>query len=708
MTLRFYRSKDVKPRSSYTIQIIWDVTPLDFMHPLLSAMFTDETEAFRSPAEPDPGDTVYIRFRAASAAESVSLVTDGGPIRMEKRRSDGRFDWYEAAIPCGADTTAYHFLVTCAGHSIMYLKDGARFSARDAAAPEALRFRFTPGFHPPQWAQGAVQYQIFPDRFRNGDNTNDVLDGEYSYDRTHVRRIADWDSPPPVDGYRCFYGGDLAGIMEKLDYLQALGVEVLYLNPVFLSPSSHKYDTQDYDHIDPHLGVIEEDAEHTMQPWEHHNGYAVRYIKRVLSQINLEKSDALFATLCTELHRRGMRIILDGVFNHCGSFHRWMDREGIYRDKPGFAPGAYQDEHSPYRGYFRFTDEKPGYEAWWGVDTLPKLNYEDAPALREEILSVAEKWLRPPYAVDGWRLDVAADLGHSRVFNHGFWKEFRSRVKAIRPDALIVAEHYGDATDWLQGDEWDTVMNYDAFMEPLTFFLTGLEKHSDGRRDELRNDGPAFFEAIFRNMARFHTPSLMCAMNELSNHDHSRFLTRTNRRVGRVERDGAAAAGEGIDKCTFRIAVTIQMTWPGAPTIYYADEAGQVGGTDPDNRRTYPWGHEDRELIELHRALTRLRQRHPLLRRGSFKPLFAGTGTVAYARFDGSGCVVVACNNTDAEALVPMRLCDVGVPDGARLPCALLTGPDGHSADAPLPPLVSDAGHALVRLPPVSAAVFVL
>lgn len=684
------------------------MTPLDYSHPLLSAMFADETEAFRSPAEPDPGDTVLFRFRAAQAAESVFLITDTDAIGMEKRRSDAYFDWYETAVQCGDDIFSYHFRVICAGHTILYLKDGARFSSENAAAPEALRFRFTPGFHPPAWAQGALQYQIFPDRFCNGDTGNDVQTAEYSYGGRHVRRIGDWNSPPPADGYRCFYGGDLAGILQKLDYLEDLGVEVLYLNPIFLSPSSHKYDTQDYEHIDPHLGVIAEDTDWVMQPWEHHNGYAVRYIKRVLSKENLAKSDALFAELCTELHRRGMRIILDGVFNHCASFHRWMDREGIYREKPGFPPGAYQDENSPYRGYFRFTDAAPGFEAWWDVETLPKLFYENAPALREEIFSIAEKWLRPPYSIDGWRLDVAADLGHSRDFNHAFWQEFRRRVKAVRPDALIVAEHYGDASDWLKGGEWDSVMNYDAFMEPVTYFLTGLEKHSDGRRDELLNDGPAFLEAMQTAMARFQTPSLLCAMNELSNHDHSRFLTRTNRLVGRVERDGTAAAGEGIDKSVFRIAVTMQMTWPGAPTVYYADEAGQMGWTDPDNRRTYPWGREDRELIELHRALARLRARYPLLRRGSFKPLFAGTGTVAYARFDGTGCVVTACNNTDAESLLPLRLRDAGVPDSASMECLILTDVNGHRTDKPLPPLVSEHGRALLRLPPKSSAIFAM
>ena len=168
------------------------------MHPLLSAMFSDETEAYRSPSEPDPGDRVHIRFRAAKAVDGVTLVIDDAELPMEKTGSDAHFDRYEASFTCGSAPVAYHFRVLCAGHGILYLKDGARFSAKNAAAPDTLRFRFTPGFHTPKWAQGAVQYQIMTDRFRNGDPSNDVCDGEYSYNKRHVRRITDWDSPPPV------------------------------------------------------------------------------------------------------------------------------------------------------------------------------------------------------------------------------------------------------------------------------------------------------------------------------------------------------------------------------------------------------------------------------------------------------------------------------------------------------------------------------
>ena len=285
-------------------------------------------------------------------------------------------------------------------------------------------------------------------------------------------------------------------------------------------------------------------------------------------------------------------------------------------------------QNGPYHDFFRFHIENDfpynnSYDGWWGHDTLPKLNYEGSRDLTNYIMQIGKKWVSPPYNCDGWRLDVAADLGHSSEFNHAFWKRFRKAVREANPEAIIIAEHYGDAGPWLQGDEWDTIMNYDAFMEPVTWFLTGMEKHSDSRRDDLYQNGSAFFDIMRDKMAHLEYPSLLCAMNELSNHDHSRFLTRTNRMVGRINTMGSQAAGENLNKGVFREAVTLQMTWPGAPTVYYADEAGQVGWTDPDNRRTYPWGREDPSLIGLHRKLISLRKELPVLKTGSLKPLLA-------------------------------------------------------------------------------------
>ena len=682
-------------------------------HTVLSAVFSDESPNYRFPSEPNSGDTVRIRLRVArDSAERVVLLFESLTVgtMMFKVRSDEFFDYYEAGIICSESEVIYRFLIECPdGTKIAFDKSGVR--ADEHNTPDfnpAYAFRFIPGFHVPGWAKGAVQYQIFPDRFCNGDPSNDVVDNEYYYTVGHSKHIADWDATPTDTDIRAFYGGDLQGILDKLDYLQDLGIEVLYLNPIFVSPSSHKYDCQDYEHIDPHFGVITDDLDHVMQAWEKHNGYAPKYIRRVTSMENLEKSDTLFATLCQELHRRGMRIILDGVFNHCGSFNKWMDHEGIYLGKAGFQPGAFQSIHSPYRSYFRFNDSSNGrspmYEGWWGYSTLPKLNYEDSPELCEEIWKIAEKWLSPPYSIDGWRLDVAADLGHSSEFNHKFWTTFRERVKAINPDALIIAEHYGDPTAWLNGREWDTIMNYDAFMEPVSWFLTGMEKHSDSYRDDLYQNGSAFFGIMMDKMARFKYPSLMCAMNELSNHDHSRFLTRTNRMIGRITTIGPGAAGAGINKGVFREAVAIQMTWPGAPTVYYADEAGQVGWTDPDDRRTYPWGHEDQSLIDLHRDLIHLRRELPVLKDGSLKPLLAEYGRIAYARFDDETRCIIAVNNTGSWTDFRLFARDAGAREDEAFYRRVQTSQDGHESKPEEVCRVSD-GFLAFDLPPFSSVI---
>jgi len=674
---------------------------------LLSSIFSDETALFRTPAEPESGDEVVIRLRLAKDAGAEVMFLGGAPThctQMRRCKTDAVFDWYETKLRCTDKTIFYSFLVIWGEKTFHCQRAGVLRTDGIPAPDPAHAFCIVPGFHVPQWAKGALQYQIFPDRFFNGDKRTDVRDRELYYAHDYVRHAADWNELPQIGDYRVFYGGDLRGVLDKLDYLQELGVEAIYLNPIFVSPSSHKYDTQDYLHIDPHLTCIAQDLDAPLQEGERDNRLAAQYIQRTTARENLEASDAFFADFCGELHRRGMKIILDGVFNHCGSFHRWMNREGLYSPANGYdTAGAYETPDSPYRRYFTFKSAKD-YEAWWDVETLPKLNYERSAELCEEILRVAEKWARPPYSIDGWRLDVGADLGHSREFNHLFWQLFRSRVKTVNPELLILAEHYGDPHEWLRGNEWDSVMNYDAFMEPVTYFLTGMEKHSESRRDDLYQDGEAFFAAMQEAMCKLPTPSLHCAMNELSNHDHSRFLTRTNLRAGRLEYASSAAAGEGVQLPVFREAVVIQMTWPGAPTIYYGDEAGQLGWTDPDNRRTYPWGQEDKALIELHKALVRLRDEHPTLKLGSVKPLCAGRGLIAYARFDDKAVLAVVCNNLEQEQQLLLPLRSVGAADETRVRCLFKTDRQGFEKTNSIMGCV-DHGGLRLAIEPQSAVV---
>ena len=671
-----------------------------------SALFCDGTEGYVYPPEPKENELVTFRFRTAKDdADRVGLVTSADTYVMEKECTQGEFDYYTFEVRLGAEPFRYCFEVQSGTEKYYYGRCGI---SREIL--EYYNFVVVPGFSTPDWAKGAVMYQIFTDRFYNGDKSNDVETNEYYYIGDYSQSVTNWDKYPANMGVREFYGGDLQGVMDKLDYLQDLGVEVVYFNPLFVSPSNHKYDIQDYDYIDPHYGKIVDDGGEVLPNGVTDNSQATKYKKRTTGLKNLEASNELFIKLVEELHRRGMKVILDGVFNHCGSFNKWMDRERIYEGEKDYEPGAYISADSPYRSYFRFFKEEPenwpyngNYDGWWGHDTLPKLNYEESVKLENYILYIGRKWVSPPYNVDGWRLDVAADLGRSNEYNHDFWKKFRTAVKDANPSALILAEHYGDPSDWLKGDEWDTVMNYDAFMEPITWFLTGMEKHSDEAREELLGNIDNFIGSMAHHMSNMLTPSLQVAMNELSNHDHSRFLTRTNHMVGRVEHLGPEAANEYVNKAVMREAVVMQMTWVGAPTIYYGDEAGVCGFTDPDNRRTYPWGREDHELIAFHKEAIRIHKEHPALRTGSLKILSGEENVLSYARFKGNDRIVIVINNRSERTEVKVPVWEAEIPAKCRMKRLLYSYKDGYTTEYE-EYLVED-GEVVANMGPHSALV---
>ena len=679
---------------------------LSEMRPAFSkrALYSDTTENFVIPAEPACYSSVKIRFRSKrNNLDRVFLVCKGEKHLMFREYSDVQFDYYEVELQLDDERITYYFEVH-AGQMICFYDYRGAVKRPD----EHYNFTIIPGFSTPAWSKGAVMYQIYVDRFCNGDPANDVLTNEYHYIGEKCRRVEDWSRYPSSMDVRDFYGGDLQGVLDKMDYLEELGVEVIYFNPLFVSPSNHKYDIQDYDHIDPHYGKIVKDAGRLLEPDEKDNSRAERFITRVTDMENLTASDELFIKLVEEAHRRGMRVILDGVFNHCGSFNKWLDRERIYENAPGYEKGAYVAADSPYHGYFKFSDESrfpynPTYDGWWGHDTLPKLNYEGSRELEEYILYIAKKWVSPPFCADGWRLDVAADLGHSPEYNHRFWKRFRAAVREANPDAIVLAEHYGDPLPWLQGDQWDTIMNYDAFMEPLTWFFTGMEKHSDDYRGDLIGNAENFFNAMAYHGAGMAMPSFLTSMNELSNHDHSRFLTRTNHKVGRTNSLGPEAADQEVDKAVLREAVVVQMTWVGAPTVYYGDEAGLCGFTDPDNRRTYPWGKEDQALIDFHKAAIRMHRENPEFKTGSLKWLMSDFNFMAYGRFNEKNHSVVLVNNNDHEITKEISVWELGIPREGRLTRLIYTDEKGFDTE-PVGYSV-DAGRINVAMPKNSAMV---
>ncbi|MGC8639024.1 MAG: glycoside hydrolase family 13 protein, partial [Isosphaeraceae bacterium] len=444
----------------------------------------------------------------------------------------------------------------------------------------------------PEWVRDAVFYQIFPDRFARGASV------------PKPRHLDEWGSPPTVHGYQ---GGDLLGVVEHLDYLQDLGVNAIYFTPIFQSASNHRYHTHDYEKVDPMLG-------------------GTPALRRLL--------DAA--------HARGIRVVLDGVFNHASrGFFQFHD---IMENGPD---SAYLDwfhvSRFPLNAYH--PGEKPNYGAWWDLPALPKF-HTGCPEVREFLWGIARKWI--DFGIDGWRLDVPGEID-----DDSFWREFRKRVRAGNPNAYIVGEIWTDAVRWLQGDMWDAVMNYHFTRACIAFFIGAEVNERELRRTSLYPPGDpgalAFRKAIER-LISLYAPSVTSVMlNLLSSHDMSRFLT--------------LARG---DRSALRLATTFQMTYPGAPSIYYGDEIGMQGGHDPANRAAFPWHRGDiwdTELLRDFQRLTALRHSRAALRRGSYTILAARGDLFAHARQLGDETIVVVFNTARDRGRLTLKL-DGLVADG--------------------------------------------
>jgi cyclomaltodextrinase len=453
-----------------------------------------------------------------------------------------------------------------------------------------------PAVHTPDWVKDAIFYQIFPDRFAKSDKL------------VKPNNLEPWGSPPTAHGYK---GGDLLGVVEHFDYIQDLGVTAIYFCPIFQSASNHRYHTHDYYQVDPLLGGNE-----------------------------------AFIFLLNEAHRRGLKIVLDGVFNHAsrgffyfndilenGSSSPWLDWFFV-QDWP----------LSPYNG------SKPAnYAGWWGLRDLPKLN-TDNPQVREYIMQVAEHWLR--IGIDGWRLDVPAEIK-----TEGFWEEFRQRVKALNPEAYIVGEIWEAAVPFLRGDRFDAVMNY-VFAEAVIAFTGGERvnpKMTAGRsyHPEKTLDAQGYAARIDWLLNLYPWEITLAQYNLLDSHDAARVISLT-----------------GGDQASVHLATLLLMTFPGAPSIYYGDEIGLEGGlTHADIRRPFPWDQPKlwkREVLAYHKELIALRKSHPALRRGTYHRLFADFDVYAFGRKLGEDVLLVAVNVAEGP-----RLMDVPVnglfPEGADL-----------------------------------------
>ncbi|MBV6395516.1 MAG: Neopullulanase 2 [Anaerolineales bacterium] len=456
----------------------------------------------------------------------------------------------------------------------------------------------------PDWVQDAVFYQIFPDRFaKSGRNSDASLTFE------------SWDAPPSVHGFK---GGDLYGVIEKLEYLNSLGVNAIYLNPIFASASNHRYHTYDYYNVDPLLGG----------------------------------NDAL-KVLLVEAHQRGMKVILDGVFNHAS--------RGLWQFHHVLETGA----ASPYKDWFHFDEDRLngkkhwgayptkseedairkdgtlkaiGYQGWWDLPALPKFN-TDTPAVRAFLFDVAEHWIK--FGIDGWRLDVPGEIN-----DDSFWREFRNRVRALNGEAYIVGEIWNEAQRWLQGDQFDATMNYLLTAASLSFFAARtldakIIRDAGGIKDRVHVlDANGFANEADRLLSLYSPEITRAQFNLLDSHDMPRFLT--------------CAGG---DTSALKLAWLFMMTFPGAPCIYYGDEIGLDGGHDPDCRKSFPWDETkwNRGLLDYLKSAISLRKSHVALRRGTFERLWSADGVYAFGRAHADESLVAALNASEAATRIEVR-----------------------------------------------------
>ena len=552
--------------------------------------------------------TIYVPSTVQATMISCIINRADGSHAMNAdipfKEKEGPYDIFQGTFSM-YDTGLYYYYFYISqpfgGFRLFKQGDDANMESGDMWQLSCVPATFTT----PNWAKGAIIYQVFPDRFHK-EGTVD-LTGKLEPYTVHPNWYEEVDWRPTPEGVvlnNDFYGGNFKGITAKMDYIASLGATILYLNPISKSFSSHRYDTGDYKTPDPMLGTVED-----------------------------------FKELCDAAHARGIRVILDGVYSHTGSNSLYFNKNGAFPGK-----GAYGDPESPYRSWFTFYNWPNAYNCWWNFDTLPTVNKMD-PAFIKYIItdedSVIAHWLK--LGIDGFRLDVADELPDE------FLKMLYDRVKQLKPDALVLGEVWEDASSktaygkrrtYFTNAELDSVMNY-PYRTAILNFMRGFDS------------GRAFKETVMSIAENYPPQVTACNMNLLGTHDTPRILTalvddfdgsREEKAKRRLSRNQWEAAHERLLMASF-----LQYMLPGCPSIYYADEAGMEGYKDPFNRRPYPWGREDEELLAHYRRLGTLRKRQEVLRLGDIRFFQAGDKHLGFSRsYNGQSVRIYANRSADS------------------------------------------------------------
>jgi len=555
------------------------------------------TADYLSNPRPRLGELVRVRLLAPESAPILQVVLrtipNGEQQFTDMRPAEAQNGWraWEADLRVNEPGVPYRFAIRTE-RVVWWLNaagigQGVPFSLFD--------FKLLADAPAIPWLGSSVFYQIFPDRFENGDPGNDPQAEVLPYRNWH-RKTFPWGQPAPREpGLLPFYGGDLEGIRQKLDYLGRLGVNALYLNPIFTGYTNHRYDVADYTQVDPVLG-----------------------------------GDAALEALSAALRAHGMRYILDIVPNHCGIGHPWFQ-------------AAQADPNSPEREYF-FFGEKPGeYASWLGFGSLPKLNYASQ-RLRDLMYrgedGIMRRWLRPPWNASGWRVDVGNMLGRldAQQLDKEIIPEIRRAVKETKPEAYLVAENFFEAASQLQGDGWDGVMNYSGFTDPLLHWLRPYQQDAVGWKGKLGGSERWPTDLVLRSwqdhLAAVPWTIALQQLNSVDSHDTARILSEL-----------------GGNKRLSKLAAAVQFCFPGVPCVYYGDEIGLTDQEGFGSRACMNWDESawDMELFGFYQKLIALRKSSRALAEGAFQILFGDDDTLIFQRVLGKERVLV-CANRSAEA----------------------------------------------------------
>ncbi len=632
------------------------------MEQWLESVYSDGTECFVSNPRPALFEivTIYIRMYEDAPVQHVFLrtVPNGAEllIEAEKVKTEHGLAYYAAKMRVTETRMQYQFYLAC--KDVIYFYNQKEITTY--IPDQTYDFVLLTDYRQPSWVKHAVFYQIFPERFCNGNPDNDVKDGEYQLNGHDTIQMKSWeDKPLEYEKGFCldFFGGDLEGVKQKIPYLQELGVTAIYLNPIFTAPSVHKYDCIDYLHVDPHFG-----------------------------------GDEALEELSKALHENDMKLILDISINHTGTAHRWFNRDGLFFDK---SEGAYNNPDSKERNYYFFEPEGKSYLGWAGVSDLPTLNYtsqELRAAIYENQDSVIRKWLKAPYSIDGWRFDVADVFARNNEIqlSHEIWPRLRESIREENPDAYILAEDWGDCAAYLQGKEWDSPMNYYGFGRVIRQFLGEadlfLDRNPILRQIPYRMTAEDVQARVMEHLAKLPYVMWQNQFNLFDSHDVSRL--HNNKKINPEE---------------YRGAVILQFMMIGAPSIYYGDEAEIEGWTETVEgcRCPMPWQKDfkNTQTYQMYQTLAHLKKEHKALSEGGMKFLYAKGSVVALARFYEAEVFVAVLSVSDKTEAIRLPLGSVGAAEpktashGEHPVCKDIFGReltysrlDAHSIELTVPP----------------------